>query len=322
MVYLIAWFVAFVPSLVFAPPTASVSAPVAQTTHPLGCQSGEIFVDAQDWWLHDTSPKENLGHVHTQVCWPYKVTIDKPLTVTVKAVMHANPGTLYRLWVQAWDSGTSGTGCNSGVIACKDFSPQRTLANCTSTGGTLKDHGHTCVWSDTITIDPAKISESGWKEFRIRHFVKQPTGDDMRTSTSLQGYVVNGKTRADDCPANNCNLIEGRGWYTHVNYARARIENPPTGPVSGVWQPNVSMKRGSGGSVVVGHFASLDTDFHNGNRGTVVKEGVGEFSGTLSIDTTKLTNSWHRLFLKTDQVERATGAEHSGILAFWFEVRN
>jgi len=50
--------------------------------------------------------------------------------------------------------------------------------------------------------------------------------------------------------------------------------------------------------------------------------GTGGYKGTVSIDTTKLTNGWHRLFLKADAASSSLGSTNSGVLAILFEVKN
>ena len=295
----------------------------APSGHPMGCRSGEVFMDAQDWWMNpDGGPGQDFGHLHTQLCWPYKATISSPIDIQVRSVLHNNPGQFRVLRVQSWSAGSTTTECGgSDAIDCINFNPVRTLATCAPTGGTLKDNGQTCVWADTLTIDPAKIARSGWQQFRFHGVVAEPDGKEMRTSTGLHAYVVNNQPRADYCGP-TCEAIEARGWYTNVNYHIARIYDPPTGAVSGIWTPRVAMKRGAEGTTVKGYYAALDTDFHNNNPGTPVQEGSGEFDGRITIDTTRLANGWHKLMLKTDAFDSTTGSMHSGVQVFWFEVQN
>ena len=67
---------------------------------------------------------------------------------------------------------------------------------------------------------------------------------------------------------------------------------------------------------------SVDPHFHNVpvDRGKVIFEKAGPYVGSITIDTTTLSNGVHRLFMRTDsQVAAGTG---SGILAFSFRVDN
>jgi hypothetical protein len=297
-------------------------------THPAGCKVGEVYVDAQGWWTNpDGGPGDDFGHLHTSVCWPYLATIDAPLTMNVRSAMHHNPGILRELRVQSFDAGPVTPVCNdSTAIVCRTFPatadrPARTIKDCVASGGELKDAGETCVWWDTITIDPAKIAKSGWQQFRFRGFVVEPDGKEMHTSTGLHARVVNNQPVGDYC-SQTCEMIEGRGWYTGANYSNSNITAPLTSSVSGVWNAKVQMKAGASGLPTTEHYAAIDTDFHNGNPGTPILRGKGEFRGTLVIDTTKLTNGWHRLLLKADAFDSTTGSTNSGVLVTWFFVQN
>jgi hypothetical protein len=211
--------------------------------------------------------------------------------------------------------------CNdSDAIDCLTFTPARTLATCIETGGALRDNGETCVWTDKLQINLASIGYSGWQQFRFRAFVREPDTKEMRVWTGLHANVENGKPLKH--VYEDPNVVEGRGWYTGANYANASIKSPPLTPVSGIWQPYVEMEKGAGGLTLTDHLAALDTDFHHGDRGVVVREGSGEFRGNLTIDTTGLTNGWHRLLLKANAFDSQAGSTNSGVLVIYFEVRN
>lgn len=300
-----------------------------QASHPAGCKAGEVFHDSQDWWAHD-DPERDFGHLHTQVCFPVNATIERPYEVTVISVLHRNPGRFYRLMMQSFDGGLDGDDsiCNdSTAVQCKSFS--RSLAECEATGGTLTDGGETCRWRDTFTIDPDALASSGWQQFRFRAFVNEPDGTRMATSTSLHAQVVNDQPRSKlyrDYATYN--YLRGRGWYTDAQYASAYLIDAEQlkKPISGVWEPEVHFQAGRNHdgtppARISGHMAAIDTDFHHDNHGQLLLEGTGQFHGKLRIDTTRLSNGWHRLFLKADQ-RMPDGHTHSGVLAIWFEVRN
>jgi len=117
-------------------------------------------------------------------------------------------------------------------------------------------------------------------------------------------------------------MVEARGWYTDQGYSVSNITAEVTTVVSGVWKPAVQMKAGSGGKKTTHTYAALDTDFHHGNKGTVVQETNAEFRGNLTINTNLLTNGWHRLFLKADAFDSVSGSTNSGVLMIWFLVQN
>jgi|GEM_PF-2177254 len=304
------------------PPTAT---PTVPSTNPGGCQPDEIFADAQDWWMQTPgSNGKEFGHLHTSYCFPHKATISGKMTLRIRSTMHHNPGQLRRLSIQIFapqvSSGAKACGDDTAVF-CTNFDPPRTCPI-----------DQTCRWEDVVTFNTADVAYDGWQEVRIHGIVREPDGTDMRTSSGLHIYLQNGH------PVQNIsidpNSMMARGWYTNVNYTTASIISPPMGPVSGIWEPTVRMDEGAGGLPVTGWYAALDTDFHNGNPGIPLcagsligsemqpECGTGSYRGKLKIDTTKLANGWHRLFLKADVRVSDVGSTHSGVLAIFFEVRN
>jgi hypothetical protein len=297
------------------PESASVT---AGTPSPMGCQPGEVFADIQDWW-RNPDPAKDHGHLHVSVCFPHGKTLTGKVTFRVRTVMHMNPGVLTRVAIYVVAPNVSGakTCASNGALACATGLP-RSLSKCTTVNGTLTDNGMTCVWWDSLTVDTASVAYDGWQEFRVKGYVKEPDGKEMIVSNGLHAYIKNGH------PIHNTdqiNRMTGRGWYTNALYANANIDSPPTGPVSGVWRPYVIFNAPSG-TPITGYYAALDTDFHNGNPGIPIQSGKSEWRGYLTIDTTKLTNGWHRLFLKSDAFQSNSGSTNSGVLAIFFEVRN
>jgi hypothetical protein len=313
----------FTPTKTPAATPTKTPTPTNGSTHPMGCAANEVYVDAQDWWSNpDGGPGNDFGHLHTGLCWPYLTTISAPLNLRVRSVLHENPGELVELRVQSYDAGPVTSACNDDTaFVCLRFNPPRTLAACAATNGTASDNGATCTWWDTITIDPAKIAKSGWQQFRFRGFVKEPDGNEMRTSTGLHAYVVNSQPRQDYC-SQTCEMLEARGWYTNQGYSVSNITAEVTTVASGIWRPYVQMKAGSGGKPTTHTYAALDTDFHHGNPGIPVQETSQEFRGNLVINTTQLANGWHRLFLKADAFDSVSGSTNSGVLMIFFLVQN
>jgi hypothetical protein len=314
-------------------PTPGTQPTPATGPNPLGCAPGEISTDAQAWWMPVGSQSgNNFGHLHTTVCFPHQATLSGKVNFRIRSVMHNNPGQFKRLMVQIFGPNHANPGCNDDyAITCVSLNPVRTIKNCASTGGTLAADGMTCTWWDTLTVDTSLFDNDGLQEFRFRGFVAEPDGNDMRTSTGLHATLKNGHPVKSYTSAN---FMEARGWYESVNYTVARLNSPPVGTVSGVWKPSVALKPGSGGTAVTSWYASVDGDFHKGNPGTPVCPGsvsgmpdapicgTSSFSGNLSIDTTKLANGWHRLFLKADARSSSLNSTNSGVLAILFEVKN
>jgi hypothetical protein len=301
---------------------AQNSASQAAVPNPMGCQPGEIFTDMQGWWKNP-NPSKDRGHLHIGVCFPHGKTLTGKVTFRIRTVMHNNPGRLTRdaVYIVAPKVSGAPTCGGNGALACVPLKDKpRTIAQCAATGGTLSADGLTCTWWDNLTVDTALIANDGWQEFRFKGYVKEPDGQEMIVSNGLHAYLKNG--RPVKSTVSNPDGMVARGWYTDAGYTNAALSKPPMGPVSGTWTPSVKLDQGSGGLPVIGFYCALDPDFHNANPGTPVKLGNSLYRGKLQIDTTKLSNGWHRLFLKTDALHNASGSTSSGVLAILFEVQN
>lgn len=306
--------------------------------HPKGCIDDEIYISSQDWWLttpgevgEDGLPGEDFGHLHTELCFPHATTITGEMSLEVTSIMHHNPGDFNKVVIQLWQSGLNDmtpesdttefpVACGEGsAIACKVFNPPRTLDTCEASGGTLVDEA-TCKWVDGLSFDTSYFPNDGWQQFRVRGKVEQPDGTSMRTSTGLHAYISNGNTV--DHVYENPELLEGRGWYTDANYAVSNVKDLTAGPVSGFWAPWVEMKQGSDGIPITSHRVALDANIHADDLGIELKDGPGPYEGRVLIDTTTLTNGWHKLFLRASQFEPISGSTNSSVFVALFEVLN
>jgi hypothetical protein len=331
------------PSAAPAPTAAPTVAPAptaapapASGAHPMGCRANELWLDAQDWWAttpgrvgRDGTPGDDFGHLHTGLCFPLMSTLQGVVPLRVRSVMHHNPGHFREIEVQLYQG-------DSANIVAAELHFSRRMSSCVQTGGTLTDAGMTCTWWDTIQVDTRKARYDGEVQFRVRGFVGEPDGKDMRTSTSLHATLRNGGRAWYDTLYQELSELEGRGWYTNLNYAASRLKAAPQllKPVSGTWRLPVTLVRGAEGAAVTSWYAGVDTDFHNNNPGLslcpagvrqlngILQCGTATYNGQLSIDTTRLSNGWHRLFLKTDQYDAETGSTHSGVMATFFLVQN
>lgn len=292
--------------------------------NPMGCQTGELFVEVQDWWIPTPGVRgKDFGHLHLGFCFPHRATVRGKMSLNIRSIMHHNPGSFRRISIQIFAAKRKDAPdlcADNSAIGCVDFKPPRT---CPVT--------QTCTWRDVVSFNTADIAYDGWQEVRVHGVVSEPDGSEMHTSTGLYVYLQNGRAIRDYVP--DPNLAMGRGWYSRVKYTNASVVLPPTVPVSGIWTPEVRLERGSGGLPVTGWYASIDADTHNHNFGfplcpSIVRGppdqpqcGVGQFRGALRIDTTRLRNGWHRLFLKSDAKSAPDGSTHSGVLVIYFEVR-
>ena len=297
--------------------------------HPKGCVDDEIYVSSQDWWLttpgevgQDGLPGDDFGHLHTELCFPHGATISGEMTLEVTSIMHHNPGDFYKLVIQIWAEGWQPDPllCGEGsAVACQEFDPPRTLATCEASSGTLIGEA-TCQWKDTLTFDTSIFPYDGWQQFRVRGKVDQADGSGMRTSTGLHAYLSNGKPISH--VYENPDRLEGRGWYTNANYAVSNVKGLTASPVSGLWAPWLEMKPGSGGIPVTGHRVALDAAIHAGDLGTQLLDDAGPHEGRVMIDTTTLSNGWHKLFLRASQFEPIIGSTNSSVFVVFFEVLN
>ena len=287
------------PQAMDASQASLTAAASASPTDCSGYAEQRYFLDSQAWWL--TTPGKNgpnHGHVHAATCFPLAQTVKGTIPFDIRLTMHDNPGKLTSLTIQIGESG-------SYVAARKTFKPPLT---CTMT----------CSWWVHLEANTAGFPNDGWQEIRIRPKVDEPDGKTMIGSTSYQVYLANGKPRKDYRPPN---FIQGKGWYTDVNYAQARMTAgfPFNRTVSGTWSVTVGCD--SSKLKVTGCLVTLDPDFHAGNQGTVLKQTSGGWSGSLTIDTRKLPNGPHKLVIRSD-VDAPTGSTNSGLLAIPFMVQN
>jgi hypothetical protein len=272
------------------------------------------------------------------------------MSLSVTSILHDNPGDFNKVVIQLWTdggfSGDSSAVCGDGSsVACSRFDdPPRTVADCETllTGEICEDgacrlvqsagvlvNDVTCVWQDDFTFDTARFPKDGWQQFRVRSKVDQPsTGDEMRTSTGLHVKLSNNGLPDDDV-YEEPETVEGRGWYTNANYAVSgvRLDKAEVGALrSGLWAPYVEMQEGADGIEITSYRVALDAKVHAGDFGTTIieKSNVGEFKARIDppLDTTKLANGWHSLFVQTTQFEPISETTHSAVFVTLFQVEN
>ena len=307
-----------------------------------------VYIESQAWWWKrlESQTGDNFGHVHVGTCFPHAQDVSGDVNFDVKVVMHNNPGYIHHLGVSIWDD--EPVNCYGGNVACQNFNQHGDHSNCPegadlSTCGLTCPAGETCNWMVPLTVPTTDVQTDGRKEFRFRAFMEQPDGNRLFQSTGWQAYVRNGNPVND---YRSTDMIEARGWYTGAEYQAPRIEKANIDPddpyslvgdVSGIWRPEIDIKRGSGGFETDHYIVMIDPAFHADppSQGVVVKEGTGELNNyQLAIDTTQLTNGWHRLALRADDdFFDATGecainkgspcdSTLSALLVIWFHVQN
>lgn len=265
-----------------------------------GYPEPRVFLESQAWWI--TTPGKNgssHGHVHVGTCFPYKQSIRGIVEFDIRVIMHDNPGRL---------AGVHGGLVEAGV-GMGELNPK---------GG--QTCSGTCTFWFHGSIDTTKATSDGRKELRIHAHVKEPNDTEMLVTNGWQLNLANGGKSIIDYRSSDVTIA--RGWYTGVGYTNASFGSDlPTAPVSGIWSFKVSLKPGSGGIPVTHHVVLLDANFHANIPGTVLKEGLGAWSGTITLDTRALANGPHRLILRSD-ADAPAGSTNSGVLVIPFIVQN
>jgi hypothetical protein len=273
----------------------------AATIDPLNCTGyveKRVFLESQAWWFRTPGKTGTTqGHVHVGTCFPHRQKVTGVIRFDVRVILHDNPGVLTHVNI--------GAAGEWGSIRSVALSPNWRCAT-------------TCTRWFRVSVDTRKIPRDGRQEFRFRAQVKEPDGKEMIASTGWLAYVANGRTIQH---YRSSWSAEARGWYTDAGYANAKIDDLPMSAVSGVWRPSVRMTAGSGGVPVTSYRVILDPDFHAGKRGTTIRSGSGSFRGSVTIDTTKLSNGKHKLVLIADAAT-SVGSTNRGVMVVPFIVRN
>jgi len=268
-----------------------------------GYAEPRVSLETQDWWTVPGNAIEGQSqHVHLSTCFPLDQTLSGVVPFDIHVQLHMNPGVLTNVDLQVFGNNIS----IYQVAATPNFT-------CPTSQCDLWYH---------LDYDTTKVPTDGSLEFRFHATVTSPSGDVGYTSTGWQANLANGGGRPVQV-YRTPPFIESRGWYTQTKYENARITTAvPTAPVSGLWTVGVKLGAGAGGTVASHVLVSLDPHFHAVpvDRGTVVFEQNGSYTGPVTIDTTTLSNGPHRLFMRTDST--AAAGTDSGALVINFVVAN
>jgi len=285
------------------------------TTAPGTCDGypqPRVFLESQAWWK--TAPAafgSDFGHVHSGTCFPYLQDISGVVPFDVVTKLHDNPGLLTRVEVQAFNS-AYGT------------------KNLTSVAPKFVCASNDCTVTHTLSPDTRLLAYDGLTEFRIRSHVREPDGNVMIATDGWLAYVRNGRPVVDShylAPG----MVEARGWYglpgtDGLGYVNARLRSRlPSGPVSGVWRPEVQTVPGVGPSRPISRtLVTVDPNFHAvpESSGWVQVRQSGPYRGFLTIDTTKLANGPHKLVVIASTDQLVFGSTQSGVAAIPFTVQN
>lgn len=271
-----------------------------------------VFLESQSWWRQmPGSSGTDFGHVHSGTCFPYLQKVSGVVPFDVVTKLHDNPGTLTRVDVQAFNN----------AYGAKNLASVRPNFVCQTAD---------CTVTHRLRPDTRVLAYDGLTEFRIRSHVREPDGNVSLATDGWLAYVRNGKPVRDTrylAPGQS----EGRGWYGRsgtdgFGYINARMRTRlPSGPVSGIWRPEVETLRGSGPSRPIARtLVTVDPDFHAipEKRGFVQVDQPGAFRGFLAIDTTRLANGPHKLVVIASADHPDLGSVQSGVVVLPFTVWN
>jgi len=264
-----------------------------------GYPERRVFLEVQSWW-EGTNTDGMMAHVHAGTCFPLGQTVHGVLRLDTRITMHDSPGHLFAL---STDLFTDGKGSGDNVY---------TNLNLDCTG--------TCQFWVTSYID-TRGAQDGWHEIRIKPRVRFADGRRQMTST---GWVVRTENGNPDGSSRDATgAVIGRGWYENAGYQNPDIRAMAPilgGPVSGSWTVNIRLGAGGGGFPPTFTAAYVDPDFHMGSEGWRVLARNGAYTGSLTVDTTRLANGAHRLVLRVESEH--DGEMLDGITVLPFIVRN
>jgi hypothetical protein len=284
------------------------------------------FIDSQSWWRPiEGQNGTDHGHIHVGACIPERQTMTGNFTLNIRMMAH-DVGA-----VKVY-SGTTSVPYTSVVL--KDDNIEKTQTKLYETGWQCSG---TCERWRSVTVDTSPFTTDGLKEIRFRFFFDVLDGTETARMTASSNWQFkldrSNVTAIDDFTRNS--YSRGKGWYSKPGslstggYCEADyLSMPlPDEPVSGIWQPKVKMvwHGSSTDPQITSHEIRLDPDFHASpiNEGMIVRKGTGAFNDYVSIDTTKLINGTHKLFLRAicnDQYNR--GSAIHGIQIIPFVVSN
>lgn len=281
-----------------------------------------IPLESQTWWWRrlPSQTGTDFGHLHVFTCFPSRQQVSGVVEFDLRVILHENPSVLERVHIQGWpdtDIDNSGTGCEyiTGNLWCAD----EVSLVCKT------DH---CVWWFKAQIDTNRFQSDGLKELRIRAKAETPDGRSMSNSTSWFLDVRNGKGQGAESNYHDGQVIASRGWYDCHGYtvAEIHVDGRPPDPVPPSWEVRVVAEPGTTESCdhvdeVAYHLVAVDPDFHGGDPGLVIREGDGELDDTITIDTTQLSDGWHKLVLRAD-ADTEDSSTNSALQVLWFNVQN
>lgn len=262
---------------------------------PIQCEAGRRLLEVQSWWIEPGMASR--AHLHVGTCFPVGQRVSGIVEFDVRVLLHDSPAELSSLSFDLYDRGPN---------IYRSIKPVITGPNAEA-------------WFH-VAMDTRLAKADGWFEVRAKARATFPSGRKQLTSSGWPIYVANGF--AVNGSRSSVGAIIGRGWYDGHGYQNPdlRLATDLLGVKSGTWTPRVRLDKGGMGATPTYVMATVDPDIHAGNLGMVVFQRNGPYTGPISIDTTRLSNGTHSLFLEVD--DRFTDGQLSGIQVLSFEVSN
>ena len=288
-------------------PAAALIALLPASAHavsPFGvypnCVGSAKGYETQAWWspMAGAPIPDQPGHVHLGACLPrVGTTLSSAVEVDTLVQLHNNPSTVKRV---RWSDGDKVIQDTPQTFKCAPGA----------------DH---CEYIAPLTIDPAKLSYSGYRELRFTADTITLDGQRMFNTTRWCYVMANGKPNGDYCGGKKAERFGSAGWYSGVNYMNVMTNAADfDGVKSETWCFWAKFEKSNG-------FASIDPHFHATppDPGLVVYSGPGNnLKRTICGDTTKLANGGHRVFLRTDAKGSNPAGMGSGVFTLPIQTDN
>ena len=290
----------------------ALSAAVARADSPLGtypaCAGRAQGYETQTWWapLAGAPMAGQSGHVHLGACLPELYsTLDATLQVDAVVQLHNNPSLLV---ATRWSDGSAVIQTVKQSFSCAT---------------------EQCSLTVPLIIDPKRFKSSGWRELRLTADTRTRDGQRDYNTTRWCYFVKSSAPRKDECAApGSANERTGAaGWYSGLEYLNVwtRWADIDPTPKTGVWDVDVKFDKPTGkkGSFD-GGFVSVDPHFHADpvDEGMVIPVDRTTGWQVVHVDTTRLANGPHRLFLQTRAKGAKPAGSGSGVFTLPFTVDN
>jgi hypothetical protein len=296
-----------------ATPTATpepgvIGAVPASGTGPLVCPAGYVNWESRGWWTPQGESFDQYRGIDAEICWP----TGGPNDPTGPKGRLAPGTTTFKLHIQLRRLHAPITFIRIGQ------GPDGKVNSFYQNVNLVPDAAGYGEWY--INAPTVAKTAAGWNEYRLTANVEhdgEPAHDRQYQSTGLQAWTTSSGSSYRDLP-----WWESRGWYESTKYVNNRMYTiPPTTTVSGTYQFNWECTATGTGTVNY-HVVYVDADTHAIPMVIPRKyvENTGEFDGTVSIDTTVLSNGRHKVITRCD-LHVATGTT-SGLTQFLINVAN